>query len=109
MVQGCQRFSFAVEARESIRVGSHGRGQHLYCHVPGKIGIGGSVDFTHATHTDLGTDLVRADATTWGQRQAGTGVIIRKLDVIVRLLLQNAEVTSDLGAVNRKTLRDFRE
>ena len=72
MAQGCQRLRFTVEARESVRVGRHRRGQHLDRHVPGKIGIGGSVDFTHATHTDLGTDLVRADATAWGERHAGT-------------------------------------
>jgi len=72
MVQRGQRLRFTVEARESVRVRRHRRGQHLDRHVPGKIGIGGSVDFTHATHTDLGTDLVRADATAWGERHAGT-------------------------------------
>jgi hypothetical protein len=70
MAQGCQSLRFTVETSESFRVVSHRLGQNLDRHLPGEVRVGGSVDLTHATHTELGTDFVRADTTAWGQRQA---------------------------------------
>jgi hypothetical protein len=66
MAQGCQRLRFTVEASESVRVGSHRYGQYLNRHLPGEIRVGGSVNFAHSTHTDLGADFVRADPTACG-------------------------------------------
>jgi hypothetical protein len=69
--------------------------------------VAGAVHLAHPARADLGNDFIGTDTTAWRERQAGTGEIIRNLDVRVRSLLRNGAGTSDDPNGLRETLSDY--
>jgi hypothetical protein len=91
MVQRREGLCLTVESRQTFRIGRECLWQYLDGDLAAKVGISRPIHLAHSAHADLGTDLIRADATAWGERQAGTDVIIRKREVPVRLSLQHVD------------------
>ena len=58
VAQGGQDFCFSFKAGDAILIPGKGLRQYLDRHVTVELGIGGTIDFAHATLTDFGGDLV---------------------------------------------------
>ena len=61
MIQRCQHFRFALEARQSLRVTGHRSRQHLDGDLSLQVRIGGPIDDAHAARANLRGDFVRAE------------------------------------------------
>jgi hypothetical protein len=59
----------SLEARQSIRVAGKRQWQNLDRHIANKPDITGAVDFAHPDNTELGANLVRAEAGAWSEGQ----------------------------------------
>lgn len=66
MVQRCKGLCLTVESGETFSIRRERLRQHFDGDLPAKAGIGGSIDFTHPAHADLGRDLVRAESSASG-------------------------------------------
>ncbi len=53
MIEGSQDLRFSLEPAHSLAVRGKLLGQDLQRHVPVQLGIGGTVDHSHAPFTDL--------------------------------------------------------
>ena len=62
MIQRRQYLGFSGEAGQAFLVGSKGFRKPLESHITVELGIGGSIDDTHAAFADLLRDLVVGDA-----------------------------------------------
>ena len=69
MVQGREHFRFALKPREPIVVGGERWWQDLDRDLALQLGIGGPIDFAHASGADLRGDLVDAEARAWTEGQ----------------------------------------
>jgi hypothetical protein len=98
MIQYSERLRLALEARQPLGIAREGVRQNLDGNLAPKVGVERAVDLAHSALAEFGGDFVRADMTACGERQARTGVIIRKR--VMRLLLQNGAATSWLRATN---------
>jgi len=61
MIQGGQRFGFALEAGETLRITTDADGQNLARHVPAQLGIRRAIDLSHPTFSELGGDPVMSE------------------------------------------------
>ena len=68
MRQRRDRTRFALEARQRVRVGRHGRRDDLDGDVAPQPRIAGAIDLAHATGADGGNDFVWAESSAWSER-----------------------------------------
>ena len=61
----------SLEAREAIRVGGECQRQDLDRHVASKPRVARAVDLAHPANTELGANLIRAEASAWGEGHVG--------------------------------------
>ncbi len=71
MIERCQRPRFTLEARQPLGIVHEVVRQNLDGDLAPKVGIERAVDFAHSALAEFGGDLVRADTTACGERQAG--------------------------------------
>jgi hypothetical protein len=69
MIKRGEYFGFALEAREPLGVNRYGCCEHLDGNTPFQIRVGRLIHLAHSTHTDLGGDVVRAEARPRRERQ----------------------------------------
>ena len=69
VVQRRGRAGFLLESMEAIDVGRECAGQYLDRNVTPEPRIARAIDLAHAAHSDLGGDLIRAEARSRGQGQ----------------------------------------
>ena len=60
MVERCERFRFALETSQPLRVAGERVGQDLDRHLALQIRVGGLIDLAHAAGADRGGDLIRS-------------------------------------------------
>jgi hypothetical protein len=94
VVQRGQDFSFTLEPCEAIRVAGDRCGQHLDRDGPLEIAVGGAIDLTHTTRTDLRGDFVGTDVRAGSEGQVAlkymSGTAARS-----GLLLSHADLFTD--------------
>jgi hypothetical protein len=93
MVQSREGFRFPVEAREPFGIYWEGIQKNLNRHLPTKIGVYRTVDFSHPAGADRGDNFIWADANAGSERHA----IIRGCDDSAGLLASNAVVRRDVS------------
>jgi hypothetical protein len=66
MIERCEDFRFALEARQALRIGRERLGQDLQGHLAFQSRIRGPIHLAHAADTNLADDFIWADArTSW--------------------------------------------
>ena len=70
MIQRRERLGFTLEACKTLRVLCERLRKYLDGNLPTEVGICGPVHLAHPAHTDLGGDLIQANAGAGNQSQA---------------------------------------
>ena len=68
MAQRGKHFGFALEASHPLGVSGHGVGKHLDGDLPLQVRVSSAIHLTHAAHSDLGGDFIRAEAGASSER-----------------------------------------
>jgi len=68
MAERSQDLGFALEPRETLRVGRHGLREHFHGHLTLQVGVSGAVDLAHAANADLRGDFVGTDSSATAKR-----------------------------------------
>jgi hypothetical protein len=104
VVQRGQDFSFTLEPCEAIRVAGDRYGQHLDRNGPLEIAVGGAIDLTHTTRTDLRGDFVGTDVRAGSEGQVAlkymSGTAARS-----GLLMSHADLLINIDGLVRKRRR----
>jgi len=79
MVERRQHLRFAAEPRQSLLVVGEQVRQNFDRHIPVQGGIACPIDLTHAARPEGGTNFVRAEASSGGQRHEAPDERVRSL------------------------------
>src|SRR4029078_5340362 len=68
----------AVKACHRVGIGRQPLWQYLARDIAAESGIPRTIHFTHATGTEGGDDLIRAEARSWGKGQGSFAILRRR-------------------------------
>src|SRR5262249_47805605 len=96
MVQGREHFGLATKAPKPFRVARERIWQHFDRDVALQLRIARAIHLAHAARTDLRGNFIRTEASAGGERHREVAGIIGDLAIWPELLLENADVATDV-------------